>query len=114
MNYSKENIKAFHDKGLLWMLIKTLTSKDNVKSKKDYENSKKRIQELKENLPNANINEEDKIKYIACVDNANAMLQNILEYINKRKAKRKRQIKLKKERENKLKTFSVSNGKFYI
>ena len=38
----------------------------------------------------------------------------VLEYINKREAKRKRQIKIKKERENKLKTFSVSNGKFYL
>ena len=114
MNYTKENIKAFHDKGLLWMLIKTLTSKDTVKTKKDYENSKKRIQELKDNLPNANINEEDKIKYIACVDTANAMLQNILDYINKREAKRKRQIKLKKDREEKLKMFSISDGKLHL
>lgn len=114
MNYTKENIKAFHDKGLLWMLIKTLTSKDTIKTKKDYENSSKRIQELKENLPNTNINEEDKSKYIACVEAANAMLQNILEYINKREAKRKRQMKRQKDRENKLKNFEVINGKRYL
>lgn len=114
MNYTKENIKAFHDKGLLWMLIKTLSSKDTVKTKKDYENSAKRIQELKENLPNTNINEEDKSKYIACIEHASIMLENILEYIHKRDAKRKHQIKIQKERENKLKNFKVNDGKIYL
>ena len=114
MNYTKENIKAFHDKGLLWMLIKTLSSKDTVKTRRDYENSAKRIQELKENLPNTNISEDEKSRYLVCVNHANDMLQNILEYINKKEAKRKHRMKIQKERENKLKNFKVNDGKLYL
>lgn len=93
MQYDKNDVKDFHEKGLLWMVFGILIPSDTHAKLKEYEDSIRIIGKLQKSIPEADINQEDKDKYLEKANKVMDLLQK--EYEEKRKKIEKRKNMLK-------------------
>lgn len=65
-------IESFHSNGMMWMILGSLISADTLLTCEDYENSIEILSEFVDTIPNTNIPEDVKEKYleksIQCLD----------------------------------------------
>lgn len=108
MRYTKETIEAFHEKGLMWLLLGTLISSDSLIKLKDYEESIDILKDLIENVPNTNIEQIEKDKYLEYAKKSLDTVQKEYDNIKKRIERRKKYAK------KQPKEIKVSDGKFYL
>ena len=88
--YNKEDVKSFHEKGLMWFLFGTLISADSLIKIKDYESSIRILEKLQKSIPEANINQEDKDKYLEKVNSCLELVKKEYEIKKKRIERRKK------------------------
>ena len=108
MRYTKETIETFHEKGLMWLLLGTLISSDSLLKLKDYETSIEILNDLITNIPDTNIEQTEKDKYLEYAKKSLEPIQKEYENIKKR-------IEYKKKYAKKQpKEIKISDGKFYL
>lgn len=108
MRYTKETIEAFHEKGLMWLLLGTLISSDSLIKLKNYEESIDILKNLIENIPNTNIEQIEKDKYLEYAKKSLDTVQKEYDNIKKRIERRNKYAK------KQPKEIKVSDGKFYL
>ena len=84
MRYTKETIEAFHEKGLMWLLLGSLISSDSLIKLKDYEISIDILNDLITNIPNTNIEQTEKEKYLDYAKKSLEPIQKEYKNIKKR------------------------------
>ena len=57
-------IESFHSNGMMWMILGSLISADTLLTSEDYENSIEILSEFVDIIPNTNISEDIKEKYL--------------------------------------------------
>ena len=57
-------IESFHSNGMMWMILGSLISADTLLTNEDYENSIEILSEFVNIIPNTNIPEDVKEKYL--------------------------------------------------
>ena len=57
-------IESFHSNGMMWMILGSLISADTLLTNEDYENSIEILSEFVDIIPNTNIPEDVKEKYL--------------------------------------------------
>lgn len=57
-------IESFHSNGMMWMILGSLISADTLLTSEDYENSIEILSEFVDIIPNTNIPEDVKEKYL--------------------------------------------------
>ena len=57
-------IESFHSNGMMWMILGSLISADTLLTSEDYENSIEILSEFVDIIPNTNISEDVKEKYL--------------------------------------------------
>ena len=72
---SLELIEALHTNDMMWMILGSLISADTLITKEDYENSIEILNDLVELIPNTNIPEESKEKYLEKAIQANELVK---------------------------------------
>ena len=108
MRYTKETIESFHEKGLMWLLLGTLISSDSLLKLKDYKTSIDILNDLVANIPNTDIKQAEKDKYL---EYAKKSLDAVQKEYNNIKKKIERRKKYAKKHSKEIK---VTDGKFYL
>ena len=70
-----ELIEALYANDMMWMILGSLISADILITKEDYENSIEILNDLVELIPNTNIPEESKEKYLEKAIQANELVK---------------------------------------
>ena len=110
--YDKEDVKTFHEKGLMWMVFGILIPSDTFAKLKEYEDSIRILGKLQKSIPEADINQEDKDKYLEKANKVMDLLQK--EYEEKKKKIEKRKKYAKNHKSQQPKEIKVTDGKFYL
>lgn len=111
MTYDKEDVKKFHEKGLMWFTFGVLISSDSLSKLKDYESSIRILEKLQKSIPEADIEQDIKDKYL---DKANQCLDLVKKEYEAKKKKIEKRKKYAKKYGTQPKEIKITDGKLYL